>query len=206
MISRRRLLAAMGCVLVPLPAHAQERWGVVRELSGEATVNGYAATRQSALRSGQTLRTGPDGRIWFTIGNDAYFLRPNSRLHLDTSSGSEPFVNFLRLVTGALGATFQRGNARTVTTPTSTIGIRGTGVYVEAAREFTYACICFGETEISALSTGATAYSASVSTNGHEARLVRLGMPIARVGFERHTNEEMAALEALVGRPNPFRS
>jgi hypothetical protein len=29
-------------------------------------------------------------------------------------------------------------------------------------------------------------------------------MPITRAAFERHTNEEMAALEELVGRPNPF--
>jgi hypothetical protein len=30
------------------------------------------------------------------------------------------------------------------------------------------------------------------------------GMRIVPAGFERHTNEEMARLEALVGRANPF--
>jgi len=205
MISRRHFIAGLGGVLVPLPALSQERWGVVREVSGEVTVNGFAVTRQTALRGGRTLRTGPDGRITFTIGNDAYFLRPNSRLHLDTSRPSDPFVNFLRLLTGALGGTFERGNARTVSTPTSTIGIRGTGVYVEAGTDWTYACTCFGTTDITATPAGTTAYSASVSADNHQARLLRAGMPIVRVGFERHTSEEIAALEALVGRPNPFR-
>jgi hypothetical protein len=200
MISRRHFIAGLGGVLVPLPAPSQERWGVVREVSGEVTVNGFAVTRQTALRSGQTLRSGPDGRISFTLGSDAYFLRPNSRLYLDTSRPSEPFVNFLRLLTGALGGTFQRGNPRTVTTPTSTIGIRGTGIYIEAGTEWTYACTCFGTTEISS----AAMERQSVSSQSHEARLIRPGLPIARAGFERHSSEEIAALEALVGRPNPF--
>lgn len=200
MISRRHFIAGLGGVLLPLPGLSQERWGVVREVSGEVTVNGFAVTRETALRSGQTLRTGPDGRIAFTIGDDAYFLRPGSRLHLDTSRPGDPFVNFLRLLTGALGGTFQRGNMRTVTTPTSTIGIRGTGVYVETAADFTYACTCFGTTEISS----AAMERQPVSSQRHEARLIRPGMPIARAGFERHTSEEIAALEALVGRPNPF--
>lgn len=200
MISRRHFIAGLGGALVPLPALSQERWGVVREVSGDVTVNGFAVTRQTALRSGQTLRTGPDGRISFTIGADAYFLRPGSRLYLDTSRPAEPFVNFLRLLTGALGGTFLRGNQRTVSTPTSTIGVRGTGVYVETAAGFTYACTCFGTTEISSLAMERQA----VSGQGHEARLIRPGMPIARAGFERHTSDEIAALEALVGRPNPF--
>ena len=204
MTSRRYFLAGLGSVLLPLPATAQERWGVVRELSGEVFLNDFAVTRQTALRSGQTLRTGPDGRIWFTIGPDAYFLRPNSRLHLDTSRRSEPFVNFLRLVTGALGATFQRGMERRVTTPTSTIGIRGTGVYIETGAEYTYACTCFGATEIRSTATGAMMETVLVTTDRHQARLIRSGQPIARAGFERHTSDEIAALEALVGRPSPF--
>jgi hypothetical protein len=32
------------------------------------------------------------------------------------------------------------------------------------------------------------------------------GMRILHAGFERHSNEEMAKLESLVGRASPFRS
>src|SRR3954471_23795846 len=202
MISRRHFLAGLGTALLPLPAPAQPSWGVVRELSGEVTVNDFAASRQRALQPGQTLRTGADGRVWFTIGNDAFFLRPNSRLRLDGSRSSEPIIDLLRLVTGALGATFQRGMRRSIATATATIGIRGTGVYIEATPAWTYACTCFGTTEVSSSLNERFA----VSAQSHEARLIRPGVPIARTSFERHTNEEMAAREALVGRPNPFRS
>jgi hypothetical protein len=202
MISRRHFLAGLGTAVLPLPASAQAQWGVVRELLGEVTVNGYRITRQTALQPGQTLATGADGQIRFTVGNDAFFLRPNSRLRLDGSRPTEPFIDFLRLLTGALGATFQRGMPRSIVTPTSTIGIRGTGVYVEAAPDWTYACTCFGTTEVSSSMNERVA----VTAQNHEARLIRAGVPIARASMERHTNEEIAALEALVGRPNPFKS
>ena len=144
--------------------------------------------------------TGVDGRVRFTLGNDAFFLRPNSRMRLDASRPAEAFIDFLRLLTGALGSTFERGMRRTIVTPTSTIGIRGTGVYIEAAPDWTYACTCFGTTEVSS----SLNERFEVSAQHHEARLIRRGVPIARAAMERHTDEEMAALEALVGRRNPF--
>ena len=202
MISRRHFVAGLGSALIPLRALAQAPWGVVRQVSGDVTLNGFGISRQSALRSGQSLATGADGRVWFTIGADAFFLRPNSRLRLEGSRPAGEFIDFLRLVTGALGATFQPGGRRTVSTPTATIGIRGTGVYVESGADFTYACTCFGTTEVS--STQMERFE--VSSRNHEARLIRPGVPIARAAMERHTDEEITALEALVGRPNPFRS
>ena len=202
MISRRHFLAGLGATVVPLPVRAQASVGAVRDVSGEVTLNGFGVTPQTALQPGQTLRTGAGGQVRFTIGNDAFFLRPNSRLRLDGTRPAEPFIDFLRLLTGALGATFQRGMPRTVATPSSTIGIRGTGVYVEAGPDWTYACTCFGTTEVSSNQMERFA----VSSENHAARLIRPNVPIARAAFERHTSEEMAALEALVGRPNPFRS
>jgi len=47
-------------------------------------------------------------------------------------------------------------------------------------------------------------------TGNHGARRIyrdpRMGMRVVAAGFERHANEEMAALEKLAGRENPFRS
>jgi hypothetical protein len=203
MTSRRHFLAGFAALL-PLPAVAQAPWGVVQELVGDVTLNDFPLTRSSALQAGQTIGTGADGRVWFSIGSDAYFLRPNSRLRLDASRPREPFIDFLRLVTGALGATFQRGTRRTLVAPTATIGIRGTGVYLEATPEVAYFCTCFGSTEILAPS-GALMQNVAAAEN-HQARMMMTGMRIVPAGFERHSNEEMARLESLVGRPSPFRS
>ncbi|MGH8688091.1 MAG: hypothetical protein ACREVQ_10355, partial [Burkholderiales bacterium] len=87
-------------------------------------------------------------------------------------------------------------------TPTSTIGIRGTGVYLEAAPAWTYACTCFGTTEISPLAGGSPA---EVASRNHLARRIDRDGRIVAVPFERHTSAEIARLESLVGRPNPFK-
>jgi hypothetical protein len=202
MTSRRHFIASVAALL-PLPAAAQAAWGVVHELVGNVTLNDVPLSRQSALQSGQTIRTGADGRVWFSIGADAYFLRPNSRLRLEASRPKEPVIDFLRLVTGALGATFGRGPRRQIIAPTATIGIRGTGVYLEVTPEIAYFCTCFGSTEILA-PNGAMMENVPVATAKHQARMMMTGMRIMPAGFERHTNEEMARLEALVGRANPF--
>ena len=192
MSSRRGFLLALTGSLVALPVRAQAPWGVVREMRGEVTLNDVPLTRSSALQAGQTLRTGADGRIWFSIGADAYFLRPASRLRLDASRPQASVIDFLRLVSGALGATFARGARRSLIAPTATIGIRGTGVYLEAAPG------------------GTMMESVAVATENHQARLIHReamsGMRIVPAAFQGHTNEEIAQLEALAGRPNPFKS
>jgi len=194
MISRRAFIA-MGALL-PLAARAQAAAGVVHELSGEVLLNGFTMDVNSVLSPGQTLSTGADGRIWFSFGADAFFLRPGSRLRLEASRPSEPLIDFLRLVSGALGATFARGQRRSLVTATTTLGIRGTGVYVEASREETYACTCFGTVEVG---------SVTVEARQHEARRIFRGGAVEPAAFERHTSGEMIRLESLVGRPDPFR-
>jgi hypothetical protein len=95
--------------------------------------------RHHAIQPGHTIATGPDGRVWFSVAGDAFFLRPGSELRLRPAGALDTAVEALRLVSGALGATFRRGVRRTVHTPTVTIGIRGTGIYLEATPQETYA-------------------------------------------------------------------
>ena len=210
MSSRRGFLLGLTGAVLALPARAQAPWGVVREMRGEVTLNDVPLTRSSALQAGQTLATGADGRVWFSIGADAYFLRPGSRLRLDASQPREPIIDFIRLVSGALGATFARGARRSLIAPTATIGIRGTGVYLEAAADVAYFCTCFGASEILTAPSGAMMKRVAVASENHQARLIHReamsAMRIVPAAFQGHTNEEIAQLEALAGRPNPFKS
>jgi hypothetical protein len=173
-------------------------------------LNGVPLGAQSAIQGGQTVTTGATGRVWFSVAGDAYFLRPRSELRLHSADWRDPFINALRLVTGAMGATFRPGLARRVVAQTVTIGIRGTGIYVETSPEESYACTCFGTTEMYSAGGGAMMERVKVSTENHLARRVYrdagMGMRIVAAPFERHTNEEIARLERLAGRPNPFSS
>jgi len=207
-MNRRRFLAASLGTLLPLPVSAQS--ATIHELSGEVRIDGYRMARNSAVFPGQTIDTGADGQIWFTVGGDAYFLRPGSRLKLISNQARGTLVDVLRLVTGALGATFLPGRQRMVVASTATIGIRGTGVYVEANREETYACTCFGSTEMISTASGTMMESVIVAAENHQARRLlrdpQIGMRVQRAAFERHTSAEIARLESLAGRPNPFRT
>ncbi len=212
MTSRRTFVAGAAAfaagALLPLPAAA--RWGVVHELSGEATINGFRLVPASAIRPGSTIATGAEGRVWFTLGGDAYFLRPRSRLRLEPSGPGEEVVNALRLLSGAVGATFRGGAGRSLRTSSITIGVRGTGVYIETSPQETYACTCFGAAELRSVATEGTLEHLAPRGAPHLARRIlhdpQTGTRIAAASLERHTNEEMARLERIAGRPNPFNS
>ena len=200
-MNRRRFLLT-AAIALPLPARAEPPLGVVRQLSGEVYLSGHRMTRNGALQPGQTIQTGDDGALWFTVGEDAFLVRPRSRVRLDAADPAAPVLDFLRLVAGGLGATFRRGTPRKLVTPTATIGIRGTGVYLEATPRWTYACTCFGATEISA---SPRSVPLRVAARHHAARRIDRDGTIVEVAFERHTSDEIARLESLVGRPDPFK-
>lgn len=192
---------------LPLPARAQGAAGMINRLRGTVTVNGAPAATGARVAAGDRVLTGTGSEVWFTLNGDAFFLRQRSELQLERRGARSALIAGLRLVTGALGATFARGEPRSVIAPNITIGIRGTGVYVEVDNEQTYSCTCFGSTEIRA-GSGAMMERVQASVSNHFARRVprssRDGMLLIEAPFERHTSEEMIELERLAGRPDPF--
>lgn len=207
---RRTFLAGSAVLaagaLIPLEAAARE--GTIRELTGEVIVNGKAIGSGAGIGAWDTVYTKAGSSIWFTIGGDGFFLRGGSELRLEAGRARDALVTGLRLLSGALGATFARGAARNVIARTVTIGIRGTGIYLETTPEESYACTCFGATELKSNTDGSMMESVSVVTGSHFARRIfrdpKMGMRVVEAPFERHTSEEIARLEALNGRGNPF--
>jgi hypothetical protein len=96
-----------------------------------------------------------------------------------------------------------------IETPTATIGIRGTGVYLEAGPEKTYFCTCYGEVDVVA-NNDATSKESVVSKH-HDKPLYIFGrgqsgqcIHDASRLTRNHTDEELVLAEALVGRAPPF--
>lgn len=174
----------------------------VYEATGAVTVNGQAASGTTPIGASGRIETGPGARLIFVVGADAFLLRENSRLEL-TGDGS--LINALRLATGALLSVFATG-AKRVTTPTSTVGIRGTGLYVESEPEKSYVCTCYGETRI-ATADDPNIAERIVSTHHSAPRYVLKAGAAKRIQpapFINHTDVELALIEALVGRTPPF--
>jgi len=175
----------------------------VYDARGAVTVNGQAASTATRIAAGDRIETGAGGQIIFVVGADAFILRENSRVEL---GGSNVLVNTARLAAGALLSVFGKGAPKRVTTPTSTIGIRGTGLYVEARPDQSYVCTCYGEIEI------ATADDPSVNerivSRHHDAPRYVLKAGAARriqpAPFINHTDLELSLIETLVGRTPPF--
>jgi len=209
-LTRRGFLrdaAAAFAGLAAPPLWAQNRGASVRSLRGLVRVNGERATASAPIATGDTVITGADGRISFVVGRDAFFLRENSELKIEASTLGRDVVTSLRMLTGALGAVFGKRDGPQVSLRTSTVtaGIRGTGCYAEAREEGVYFCTCFGAIQLTSQNGG---QEELVVSSHHAPRLImrdaRDGKTILPSSFGQHTDQEMDALERLVGRRAPW--
>ena len=117
----------------------------ISRFRGEVLVNGQQAKRGTPIRPGDTVSTGGGSYATFVVAQDAFLLRGSSRLEL---SGDGIAVTVARVITGKLLSVFSKGPRRQIAGSTATIGIRGTGGYIEVSPERNYFCLCYGEAEI----------------------------------------------------------
>lgn len=174
------------------------------QVKGEVLVNGRPAKLGAALKPGDSVATAAGSSAVFVIGGDAFLMRERSEL---LTAGGKALAGSLRLVTGKLLSVFGRGSRRIATT-TATIGIRGTGIYIEAEAERSYVCTCYGVVDLQA--SNMPEARETVSTTHHDApRYIYAHgeMPIKMIEIApviNHTDVELVMLEALVGRKPPF--
>ncbi len=204
-ISRRKFLISAAALplaaIVPIQALAAS--SVIHELQGMVTVNKKPLTRASTIKNGDEIIVSPDGKLVFSIGEDAFLVRGGSTLQVYAEQNSV-LVSALRLVNGAmLGVYGKRKTTTRVFTATATIGIRGTAVYVAVTPEKLYTCTCYGHTD---LIVGLE--KADVIATHHNAHVVATGKNggSQMKAFEviDHTDDELRMLEALVGRKPIF--
>jgi hypothetical protein len=183
---------------------AGERTSAMVEVSGEVLINGRPARTGAAVRPGDSVATAPEASAVFVIGRDAFLIRERSELR---TAGRSVLTGSLRLVTGKLLSVFGRG-PRSINTPTAIIGIRGTGIYIEAEAERTYVCTCYGLVDLQA-SNMPEARQTVMATHHDAPRYIYAhgGMPIRMIETApviNHSDAELIMLEALVGRKPPF--
>ena len=197
-------LAAQFAVLRQALAAGSVEKGVHR-LRGDVRVNGVPAKEGMDVKAGDVVTTGPGSEVVFVTGKDAFLVRANSRVEAQGTAGALALAG-LRVVTGAVLSVFSPGERKRLSTPTATIGIRGTAVYLEAEDARTYVCTCYGEAEI--VSAMDPAARETVRTQHHEQPRYVMGMGapqmIMGAPVVNHTDAELTMLENLVGRWPPF--
>jgi len=199
---RRRFLGAGAALLLvrdALAAGTLEK-GVYR-VRGDARINGAPAKPGMEVKAGDVVTTGPSSQIIFVVNRDAFLMRSNARLEVGGAA-----ADVFRVVTGALLSVFQPGVRKTMRVSTATIGIRGTGIYVESAPDRAYVCTCYGVAEI--VPTGDPSHGETVRTHHHEQPryVLTKGAPqmMMKAPVMNHTDAELELLESLVGRTPPF--
>lgn len=135
----KNLLALLAILLLGDAAHAAELFATVESLSGSASVSdgtGQAGSLSvgQKIYEKQTISTAPDGEVHLaTVDGGIVAIRQNTVFKVDEykadgSYGDKVFMSLvkgaIRSITGWIGK-YQAPNYR-ITTPTATIGIRGT--------------------------------------------------------------------------------
>ena len=177
-------------------------------LSGQVTVNDQPASLSTQIKPGDTVQTAQNSEIVFVVNTHSMILRSDSKLLIEQSqeSATSLIIGGLRMLSGRL-LSVSRNSPMRLTSSTATIGIRGTGFYMEAEPDRTYFCTCYGATEVEA--TADPQSRETVTAKHHDRPLYIVtdggsGNNIRNAPFINHTDQELALIETLVGRRTPF--
>ena len=172
----------------------------LHRLEGSATVNGRPAKEGMAVGLGDRIATGPGSRAVVVQKGDAFLMRADTVIEI---KGRDGVLTDLLIVGGRVLSVFAKKPV-TVRAASATIGIRGTGAYLEVEPASVYFCLCYGEAVIE----GPAMAPKTVKTTHHEQPLVLTTTTPAMAAqpgpFRNHSDDELIMLESLVGREPPF--
>ena len=172
----------------------------VHRLEGNAAVNGKPAKAGTPVALGDKVATGAGSQAVVVMGGDAFLMRSDTVIEL---RGREGTLEKLLVPSGRVLSVFAK-KPLTIQAAHASIGIRGTGAYLEVVPREVYFCLCYGE----ALIEGGGMAPRAVKTTHHEEPLllndVGGSMQAVPGPFRNHTDDELILLESLVGREPPF--
>ncbi len=180
----------------------------IYSVNGDVTVNNETATLKTRINPGDTVETARNSEVIFVVNSHSMILRSESKLVIEKeeSSASALLISGLRMLSGKLLSVSRNSNMR-VTSATATIGIRGTGFYIEADPERTYFCTCYGVTEVEASADPQSRETVAATRHDRPLYIVAdgaAGNNIRNAPFINHTDQELSLIETLVGRKTPF--
>ncbi len=176
-----------------------------RHIRGPVGVDNTRASIGLNIKPGQTVMTGEGGEAVYIIGPDAFLQREKTKITFEDSGGAQ----VMRVITGRVLSVFGKGRDRArnlqLATPTATMGIRGTGCYIEAEESRTYFCLCYGEAEVTPKGDPKQKEIIRTKHHDHPIYIHASGeRMMAAATVINHTDAELIMLENSVGRWPPF--
>lgn len=199
------LLAAAGMLRLRAALAAGAVPPGVAQIKGDVRINGKPAERGQRVAPGDLIVTGKGAELVVVVEHDAFLVRGGSRIEFGAAT-TRGAVTVLRILTGALLSVFESGRRREIRTMTASIGIRGTGIYVEIEPQRTYACTCYGEAVLTPVEDPRAAETVRTRRHDQPRYIYGKGMPnmMEAAPVVNHTDAELQMLETLVGRKVPF--
>lgn len=172
----------------------------VHKLTGNVSINGKPASVGMVVGSGDTIVTGPGSEAIYVINQDAFLQRESSSV-----SFSGLTTDVMRVLTGKILSVFGKGQKK-LQTATATIGIRGTGCYIESDEKRVYFCLCYGTADVVPEADPSHVERFETKHHDHPVYLHHdSSMPMmVDASVINHTDAELVLLESLVARWPPF--
>jgi len=174
----------------------------VAKLEGSLTVNGRDAGVGTPVKLGDKVATARGSQAVIVVGSDAFLMR--SQTIIEFGPSSQGVLSDMLIGAGKVLSVFSKKPVA-IKAATASIGIRGTGAYIEVNPDSVYFCLCYGEARVEG---PGMASAREVKTTHHESPLVLRDvggiMNVEPGPFQNHSDEELVMLEALVGREPPF--
>ena len=117
----------------------------LHRVDGKVTVNGREAKSGTQVNMGDKVATGPGSTAVVVLKGDAMLMRADTIVEVRGSSG---LMSDMIISAGRVLTVFSKKNV-SVRAGTATIGIRGTGAYLEGLTGEVYFCLCYGEAVVS---------------------------------------------------------
>ena len=101
---------------------------------------------------------------------------------------------------------FGRTDDTKITSPIATIGIRGTGCYIDVQKDRAYTCVCYGRADLISTPSGRVLETVDTSRHDEPRYVYPAGAPklITSAPVIDHGDAELRLLESIVNRSPPF--
>lgn len=172
----------------------------VNKLDGSLQVNGLEARVGTPVQVGDRVVTGAKSEAVIVVGKDAFLMRSQTVIEF---KGERGILRDMLVATGSVLSVFSKKPV-SIKAASASIGIRGTGAYLEVLPFEVYFCLCYGE----AVVAGPGMTDKVVRTTHHEEPLLlREDGKVLHAdagAFRNHTDAELIMLESLCNREPPF--
>ena len=179
----------------------------INSTSGNVTVNGNPAKAGAPVKPGDKVSTSNGSSAVLVIGKDGFLLRDSTTVTFQESKTKPGVVESVLVTTGKILAVFAKRTEESliIEVPHATVGIRGTGCYLEVHDTRTYFCLCYGEASVN----GVGMPQPKILKTTHHENPVWLDdrggiMKVEKASFVNHNDDELIMLEKLNGREPPF--